>query len=86
MYVNQRAEAAITGAADAVRSLHRAGYTLYTASGTPSWDLRAILGKMGIAEVFSGFYGPDLIDHVKYGPGFYQKLFKDTGVDPSSAW
>ncbi len=85
VYVNQRAEAAITGAVDAVRSLHRAGYTLYTASGTPSWDLRAVMAKMGIADVFSEFYGPDLIDHVKYGQAFYQKLFEDTGVDPSDA-
>src|SRR5207249_1085595 len=39
-YVAQRANAAISGAADAVRDLHRAGYTLYTASGTTSWELR----------------------------------------------
>lgn len=85
IFVGERATSAIAGATDAVRALHRAGYTLYTASGTSSWDLRAILGKMGIADVFSGLYGPDLIDHVKYGAAYYRKVFDDAGVSPSSA-
>ena len=63
-YIGERATSAIAGAADAVLSLHRAGYTLYTASGTPSWELRGIMAKMGISETFSGLYGPDLVDHV----------------------
>jgi len=85
IYIGERASSAITGAADAVLSLHRAGYTLYTASGTPSWELRAIMAKMGIAETFSGLYGPDLVDQVKYGPAFYQKVFAHAGVAPSRA-
>ncbi len=84
-HIGERATSAIAGAADAVLSLHRAGYTLYTASGTPSWELRGILAKMGIAETFSGLYGPDLVDHVKYGPAFYQKVFAHAGVAPSRA-
>ncbi|MCH7953608.1 MAG: hypothetical protein IIC25_06925, partial [Chloroflexi bacterium] len=68
IYIGERANSEIVGAADAVLSLHRAGYTLYTASGTPSWELRGIGAKMGIGEAFSGLYGPDLVDHVKYGP------------------
>ena len=83
--VAERANSEIAGAADAVLSLHRAGYTLYTASGTPSWELRGIVAKMGIAEAFSGLYGPDLVDHVKYGPTFYQKVFSHAGVAPSRA-
>ena len=84
-YVSERATSAFAGAADAVLSLHRAGYTLYTASGTTSWQLRGILAKMGIAETFSGLYGPDLVDHVKYGPDFYRKVFTHAGVAPSRA-
>ena len=84
-YVGKRATSAIAGAADAVLSLHHTGYTLYTASGTPSWELRGIVAKMGIAEAFSGLYGPDLVDHVKYGPAFYQKVFTHAGVAPSRA-
>jgi phosphoglycolate phosphatase-like HAD superfamily hydrolase len=85
LYVGARAVAAIAGAVDAVRAFHRAGYTLYTASGTPSWELKAIMTRMGIAEMFAGFYGPDLIDRVKYGADFYRKLFDDAGVAPSRA-
>lgn len=85
VYVSERATSAIAGAANAALSLHRAGYTLYTASGTPSWELRGITVKMGIAETFSGLYGPDLVDHIKYGPAFYQKVFAHAGVAPSRA-
>ena len=84
-YIGERASSAIVGAADAVLSLHRAGYTLYTASGTPSWELRGIMANMGIAETFSGLYGPDLVDHVKYGPAFYRKVLAHAGVAPSRA-
>ncbi len=85
MFVGERAMSAIPGAAEAVRALHRAGYTLFMASGTPSWELQAILSKMEINDLFSRPYGPDLIDHVKHGVGFYQRLFEDAGVVPSSA-
>ncbi len=84
-YVGERATSAIAGAADAVLSLRRAGYTLYTASGTTSWELRGIMAKMGIAENFAALYGPDLVDHVKYGPAFYQKVFAHAGVVPRTA-
>ncbi len=84
-YIGERATSAIAGAANAVLSLHRVGYTLYTASGTPSWELRGIMEKMGIAETFTGLYGPDLVDHVKYGPAFYQNVFAHAGVAPSRA-
>ena len=84
-YIGERASSAIAGAADAVLTLHRAGYALYTASGTASWELRGIMANMGIAEAISGFYGPDLVNQVKYGPAFYQKVFLHAGVAPSRA-
>ncbi|MFC2038226.1 HAD family hydrolase [Chloroflexota bacterium] len=85
VYVSEHADSAIAGAADAVLKLHSLGYTLYTASGTSSRELRGILGKMSIASVFSGLYGPDLIDRVKYGPAFYHSIFKDADIDPGNA-
>ncbi len=84
-YIGERATSAIAGAADAILSLHRAGCMLYTSSGTPSWELRGIVAKMGIGDAFSGLYGPDLVDHVKYGPAFYEKVFAHAGVAPSRA-
>ena len=39
IYVGERANSAIPGSAEAVSCLHRAGFRLYAASGTPSWEL-----------------------------------------------
>jgi beta-phosphoglucomutase-like phosphatase (HAD superfamily) len=85
IYVSERANCAIAGAAEAVLSLNRAGYAIHSASGTPSWELQATMTKMGIAEAFSKLYGPDLVDHVKYGAAFYKKVFAHAGVEPERA-
>ena len=84
-YVWERADAAIAGAADAVLALHKAGYTLYTASGQASWEMQVITEKMGIGHAFAGLYGPDLVDQVKNGPAFYEKVFADAGVPAANA-
>ena len=84
-YVWERADAAIPGAADAVLALHRAGYTLYTASGQASWELQLITEKMGIGQAFARLYGPDLVDQVKSGPAFYEKVFRHAGVTADTA-
>jgi FMN phosphatase YigB (HAD superfamily) len=47
--------------------------------------LHGILGRMGIVEVFSGLYGPDVVDHVKYGATFYETVFADACVPPETA-
>ena len=83
VFVLERANSEFAGAADAVRSLRDAGYRLYTASGGASWELRAIMRKMGIVELFTTLYGADLIDRVKYGPAYYELVFADAGVEPS---
>lgn len=85
VYVGERAVCAIAGAVDAVYSLYRAGYKLFTASGTTSWELQAILGRMGMVDLFQQLYGPDLIDHVKYGPEFYARIFAHAGVQADRA-
>ncbi len=83
-YIAERANCEAEGAADAVRSLSHAGYTLHMASGTPSWELEGILAKMGISDAFSTLYGPDLVDYVKHGPGFYERLFAHAEVSPET--
>ena len=85
IYISERANSAIPGASEAVLSLHRAGFRLYAASGTPSWELRGIMAKMGIAETFSGLYGPDIVDQVKCGPAFYRRIFAHVGVQSRRA-
>ncbi len=84
-FVLERANSEFAGAAEAVRSLHRAGYGLYTASGGASWELGAIMRKMGIVDLFTTLYGADLIDRVKYGPTYYELVFGHAGVDPARA-
>jgi beta-phosphoglucomutase-like phosphatase (HAD superfamily) len=84
-HVERHADAAIDGAADAVRKLRNAGYLLHTASGTPSWELEAILTRMGVRPLFATLYGPDLIDHVKHGPEYYRRIFRHAGVSPEQA-
>ena len=85
VYVGERENCSIEGAASAVHSLHHSGYRLFTASGTASWELRAITARMGLAESFLELYGPDLVDRVKYGTGFYERVFAHAGVQPKDA-
>jgi phosphoglycolate phosphatase-like HAD superfamily hydrolase len=85
IYVAEHAKCECPGAGDAVRGLHRAGYQLFTASGTASWELRGIVSRMGIADLFETLYGPDLIDRVKYGPNYYELVFAHAGVVPAQA-
>jgi HAD superfamily hydrolase (TIGR01509 family) len=84
-WIIPQVKASIPGAAETVRLLHRRGYTLYTASGSSSTDLRAHLGSMGILDCFKRLYGPDLIDAFKSGPKFYRRLLADARVAPSEA-
>ena len=40
---------------------------------------------MGVAETFLELYGPDLIDHVKFGTEYYEGIFAHAGVQPKDA-
>jgi HAD superfamily hydrolase (TIGR01509 family) len=80
-----RVQAAIPGAADTIRRLHRDGYPLYTASSGSSTELAGHLEGMGIADCFERLYGPDLVGAFKTGPEFYRRILTDSGVTPSEA-
>ena len=84
-HVWEHADAAVPGAADAVLALHRAGYTLYTASAQASWEMRVITEKMGIGQAFVRLYGADIVDRVKNGPAFYESVFDHAGVPRADA-
>lgn len=84
-YITRRVRAAIPGTSEAIRQLRQDGYTLYTASGEPSWELDGYLGGMGVRDCFARLYGPDLIDTFKTGPAYYERIFADAGVDPEHA-
>jgi HAD superfamily hydrolase (TIGR01509 family) len=84
-FVIERVRAAFPGVVEAIRQLHRDGYTLYTASGEPSWELDGYLGGMGVRACFTRLYGPDLVDTFKTGPAYYERVFADVGIDPAHA-
>ncbi|HUP27377.1 MAG TPA: HAD family hydrolase [Chloroflexia bacterium] len=73
------------GVVDTVRLLHDEGYDLYTASGESSADLEGYLGTLGIRDCFKGLYGVDLINTLKGGPEFYERLLSDAGIQPRDA-
>jgi phosphoglycolate phosphatase-like HAD superfamily hydrolase len=85
-YVIPRVKAAHDGAPDAIETLHRRGYALYTASGDPSWDLHHSLIAMETRHCFGErLYGPDLVRVLKGGPLYYERILSDAGVAPEQA-
>jgi len=79
-----RVDAALPGAADAVRAL-RERLTLFTSSSQPSLELAAQLRALGVRELFDRTYGPDLVDRWKSGPHYYEAILKDAIVRPEAA-
>src|SRR5215472_9661619 len=84
-WITRRIQAALPGAVEAIRLLHRQGYTLHTASGTCSLELAGALEGMGVRHCFGRLYGADLINTFKEGPQYYAHLFTDVGVQPEEA-
>jgi HAD superfamily hydrolase (TIGR01509 family) len=84
-YIIPHVRAAFPGGVDAIRTLHRLGYLLHTASGEPSLHLAGYLAGMGVRECFGRLYGPDLIDAFKEGPEYYERIFVDVGITPREA-
>lgn len=69
----------------AVHALRKAGYTLFTSTGQPSWEIGAYLHAMGIRDVFDRTYGCDLVDRWKSGPHYYRAIAEDADIDPRRA-
>ncbi len=84
-WITRRIQAALPGAVEAIRLLHRQGYALHTASGACSLELVGALEGMGVRRCFGRLYGADLINTFKEGPEYYARLFADVGVQPVEA-
>lgn len=80
-----RVRAPLGDAVEAVRALHAGGYTLFTASSLPSWEMESYLEALGIRDLFERAYGCDLVDRWKTGPHYYRAICEDTGIDPRRA-
>lgn len=69
----------------AVQALRDAGYTLFTATGQPSWEIGSYLRALGIRDLFDRTYGCDLVDRWKSGPHYYRAISEDADIDPRRA-
>ena len=81
----EQVRAPLGDAVEAVRALRAAGYTLYTSTGQPSWEIGSYLRALGIHELFERTYGCDLVDRWKSGPHYYRAICEDVGIDPRRA-
>ncbi|MHA2299066.1 MAG: HAD family hydrolase [Candidatus Hodarchaeales archaeon] len=83
-WIIPRVKADIQGMIPTIKELKMSGYDLYTASGETSWVLKGYLRGMGIQELFSNFYGPDIVGMMKGGLEFYRRIFDHARVNLSS--
>jgi FMN phosphatase YigB (HAD superfamily) len=85
-YVFPRIRASYADTAPAVEALHARGYHLATASGETSYELDHYLKGMGLRERFAGpLFGPDLVQALKGGRTYYDRLIAASGIAPSEA-
>ncbi|MCJ7650408.1 MAG: HAD hydrolase-like protein [Candidatus Lokiarchaeota archaeon] len=84
-YVIPKVRSAIPGVIESIKKLSSSGYSLYTAAGAVSTEMKMYLEGMGIIQYFKGFYGPDLINTWKSGKDFYRAIFKDLSINPKNA-
>ena len=84
-YVDSQVKAAFPGVVGSIKELYNMGYTLYTASGMESIELKFYFDGMGITQFFKKLYGPDFINILKINDAFYKAIFKDLGITPKQA-
>ncbi|MFV2014488.1 MAG: HAD family hydrolase [Candidatus Heimdallarchaeota archaeon] len=60
-------------------------FELYTSSGTDYRTLKAYYKSQGIDHCFKKLYGSDLVGIFKSHPDYFNRIFKDSGVDPNKA-
>jgi HAD superfamily hydrolase (TIGR01509 family) len=78
-YCAHRVRAPRPRAVDAIRALHARGYVLYTASGETRLELDGYLSALGVRELFTGLYGGDVVNTLKEGPEYYERILADSG-------
>ncbi|MBY9017767.1 MAG: HAD hydrolase-like protein [Candidatus Lokiarchaeota archaeon] len=84
-YVIPKIRSAIPGVIDSIKKLSSSGFTLYTASGAVSVEMKMYLEGMGVIQYFKEFYGPDLVNTWKFDKDYYRAIFKDLNLNPRNA-
>lgn len=84
-YCARRVVAPLPGVVEGIRALHARGYTLYTASGEARAELDGYLTALGVRELFAGLYGGDVVNTMKEGPEYYERVLADSGEAPETS-
>lgn len=84
-YVTPRVRADFPEVIDTISELYSEGYNLHTASGESSADLHGYLSGMGVRDMFTNLYGPDLVNTIKNGELYYREIFKAMNITPEQA-
>ncbi|MEO6457895.1 MAG: HAD family hydrolase [Chloroflexia bacterium] len=85
IWITSRVRADFPGVVETIVTLYNRGYRLNMASGESSTDLEGYLRTLGVRDRFNRLYGPDLINTLKAGPEFYERMFADACVAPGDA-
>lgn len=84
-YVTPRVRAAFPRVIETIRTLHEAGFRLYTASGENSDALAGYMNGMEVLGCFTTLYGPDIVGKAKAGAFYYERIFTHAGIAPAAA-
>lgn len=71
------------GALQILEELHDRGYEMAIASSTDSMYLKLAFERLNIAQYFSFYTTPDLVERRKSDPKFWQYAIDEFGVEPS---
>jgi HAD superfamily hydrolase (TIGR01509 family) len=82
-FVTSNCHSAFPDAPAAIRTLSEMGLALCTASGEDSHELDGYLTGMGVRDLFTHLFGPDLTGAFKRGPDYYERAFDHACLDPS---
>ena len=84
-WIIPRVRSAYPKVSETIHELKKRSYTLYTASGSFSDDLKNYLLGMDIKDCFQEFYGPDIINTPKVSKLYYERIFEHAHIDPKEA-
>lgn len=73
------------GAVEAMHQLSRAGLRLYVSSGATTEYTARCLRDAGLIGLFADVFGPDKLDTLKIGAGYFAKCFRYADTDPARA-
>lgn len=84
-YCARRVVAPLPRVVEGIKALHARGYTLYTASGEAEAELHGYLTALGVRDLFAGLYGGDVVNTVKEGPEYYERVLAHSGEAPETS-